>query len=56
MSNVPRRHISRLSVTITLPARLDARGRAVLEAAAHGCPVHASLGPDTAVDLSFVYE
>lgn len=56
MSNVPRRHISKLAVTITLPAKLDARARAVLEAAAHGCPVHASLGPDTEVALDFVYE
>ena len=55
MSAVPRRHISRLTVTITLPAALDARCRAVLEAAAKGCPVYASLGPDTTVDLSFVY-
>jgi putative redox protein len=56
MSAVPRRHISKLTVRITLPARLGPRERAVLEAAAHGCPVHASLGPDTHVDLGFVYE
>ncbi len=55
MANVPRRHISKLSVRITLPARLRAAERAVLEAAAKGCPVHASLGPDTEVDLAFVY-
>jgi len=56
MSAVPRRHISRLGVTITLPATLDQRARRVLEAAARGCPVCASLGPDTKVDLAFVYE
>lgn len=55
MSEVPRRHIARLTVRITLPARLDARERAVMEAAARGCPVHASLGPDTEVDLGFLY-
>jgi putative redox protein len=55
MSAVPRRHISRLTVEITLPARLDTRARRLLEAAARGCPVHASLGPDTAVDLRIVY-
>ena len=55
MSAVPRRHISKLTVVITLPARLDARARRLLEAAARGCPVHASLGPDTQVDLSIVY-
>ncbi len=55
MSSVPRRHIARLEVEITLPARLDARERALLEAAARGCPVHASLGADTETALSFVY-
>jgi len=56
MSAVPRRHIARLGVRITLPAALAARERRILEAAARGCPVCASLGPDTQVDLEFVYE
>jgi len=56
MSAVPRRHIARLGVRITLPAVLTARERRLLEAAARGCPVCASLGPDTTVDLDFVYE
>ena len=56
MSAVPRRHISKLTVRIMLPARLDEKSRAILERAALGCPVHASLGPDTLVDLAFVYE
>jgi putative redox protein len=34
MSAVPRRHISKLTVEITLPARVDARARRLLEAAA----------------------
>ena len=55
MSSVPRRHIGRLGVEITLPARLEPRERALLEAAARGCPVHASLGPGTEVALRFVY-
>lgn len=55
MGAQPRRHIARLDVTITLPARLDGRARRILEAAAHGCPVHASLGSLTTVDLRFVY-
>jgi putative redox protein len=55
MSAVPRRHISRLTVEITVPARLDERERRVLRAAAEGCPVAASLGPDTEVVLEFRY-
>jgi putative redox protein len=55
MSAVPRRHISRLGVTISLPASLTERERKVLEAGARGCPVCASLGPDTEVVLEFVY-
>ncbi len=56
MSNEPRRHISKLEVEITLPAALDAKSRQILERAAHGCPVHASMGPDTEVALHFVYD
>ena len=55
MGAVPRRHIARLTVRIFLPAALPDRERTILEAAARGCPVHASLGPLTEVDLSFVY-
>ncbi len=55
MSSVPRRHISKLTVRITLPAGLDRRARTVLEAAARTCPVDASLSPDTEVDLAFLY-
>ena len=55
MSAVPRRHIAKLEVEITLPASLDAKSRRVLERAAQGCPVQASLGPDTRVELEFVY-
>jgi putative redox protein len=55
MSAVPRRHISTLTVEITLGARLEPRARRILEAAARGCPVVASLGDMTDVDLSFVY-
>lgn len=54
MGAEPRRHIAHLDVRITLPARLDERERAILEKAAHGCPVHASLGL-TKVDYRFVY-
>lgn len=56
MKAEPRRHISRLTVEITLPETLDARERNLMEACGRGCPVCASLGPDTAVDLVFVYD
>lgn len=56
MSAVPRRHIAKLEVEIRLPAALNARARQVLERAARGCPVNASLGADTEVDLEFVYD
>ncbi len=55
MGAEPRRHIARLTVRITLPAALEPRARKVLEQAALGCPVHASLGERTKVDLSFEY-
>ena len=56
MSEVPRRHISKLGVRIALPAGLDDRQRKVLEAGARGCPICASLGPDTEGELRFEYQ
>lgn len=55
MSNVPRRHIAQLVVRITVPGRPDEAARRILEGAARACPVHASLGPSTEVELEFVY-
>lgn len=52
MGAVPRRHIARLAVRITLPAGLSDKERTILERAARGCPVMASLGERTRVDLS----
>jgi putative redox protein len=51
----PRRHIAKLSVEITLPATLDAKARTVLERTAETCPVQASMGPLTKIELSFKY-
>jgi len=56
MSAVPLRHIARLGVTITLPASVPPEARRALEEAALGCPVKASLGSRTAVDVVFLYE
>lgn len=55
MSATPRRHISKLAVSITVPGQPDAKQRQLLEAAAHACPVCASLAPTTAVDVQFIY-
>ena len=56
MGSTPRRHIARIALDITLPSHLDARSRTLLERAARGCPVQASLSADTKVDMTFRYE
>lgn len=55
MGAEPRRHIAKLDVAITLPAALDEKARQVLERTAYTCPVHASLGELTKVNLTFHY-
>jgi len=55
MGSVPRRHVAKLTVGITLPKSLDEHARTVLERTAHTCPTHTSLGELTKVDLSFRY-
>ena len=55
MGAVPRRHIAKLTATITLPATLDERARKVLEQTAHTCPVHTSIGSMTTIELNFRY-
>jgi putative redox protein len=55
MGAAPRRHISRLAVRVTLPASLGDKERTLLERAGRHCPVEASLGPQTVVDLEFAY-
>ena len=56
MATDPHRRIARLPVTIRLSAKLPTDDRAILERAAHTCPVHRSLGPDLAAPMTFVYE
>lgn len=51
----PRRRIGRLPVVITIPGKLDDVQRRKLEAAARGCPVHASLHPDVEAPIRFEY-
>ena len=55
MGAKPRRHVAKLTVSITLPVKLSPQERELLEHAAHACPVHASLAPTTVVDLQFTY-
>ena len=53
MSNAPRR-IAKISVTLTVPGRLDARQKSKLEAAAHACPVHNVLGIDAPIEIRWL--
>ncbi len=55
MGSEPRRHIAKLMVTIVLPAALDDKARVILERTARTCPVEASLGVLTEVDVTFQY-
>jgi len=48
----PRRRVSRVVVVLDLPAGLPVEAQARLEQTARGCPVAASLHPDTKVDLT----
>ena len=50
------RRISRLAVTVTLPAGIPTEHRVPLEAAGRGCPVHRSLHPDVDSPIAFVWE
>jgi len=50
MAAAPRRRIGRLTIELHVPQDPGPEGRRLLETAAHGCPVHASLGPDVAVE------
>jgi putative redox protein len=55
MGAEPRRHISKLTLDITLPAALDEKARTILERTAHTCPVQASMGKLTEIALTFHY-
>lgn len=56
MESTPRRHIGRISVSLHLPSNLSEEERRLLESTAVACPVHASLGPSTLVDMVFRYD
>jgi uncharacterized OsmC-like protein len=48
----PRRRVGRVVIELTLPAELSQTARTRLEEAARGCPVAASIHPDTQIDLT----
>ena len=48
----PRRRVALLVVDLTMPAGLPETARTRLEKTARGCPVAASIHPDTRVDLT----
>ena len=56
MATEPVRRVGRLPVTIRMPASIAAEDRAVLERAAHTCPVNKTLAPDVDAPITFVYE
>lgn len=51
----PRRRVGRLVVDLTLPTGLPEAARERLEETARGCPVAASIHPDTQVDLTLCW-
>lgn len=55
MQTSPRR-ISRLPVTVTLPGSVPLEIRPNLERIGHLCPVHASLHPDIAAPIDYIYQ
>lgn len=56
MSVAPPRRIARLPVRIEIPLPPDHPQRAMLENAAHTCPVHKSLGADVESPIEFVWK
>jgi putative redox protein len=54
MTAEPPRKIARLPVRVRFPARIKPEHVKLLEAAAHGCPVHRSIHPD--IDSPIVFE
>ena len=54
-TNQPPRRITSLRTRLTIPLPADHPGRAALEQAAHGCPVHSSLHPGIDAAIEFVW-
>lgn len=55
MVTAPVRRIGAIHVDIHMPKGLSVEQRAMLENAAHTCPVHKSLHPDVQIPIQFHY-
>ena len=55
MVSVPVRRIGGITVIFHMPSGIPQDKRAMLEAAAHSCPVHKSLHPDVQTPIQFIY-
>jgi len=56
MSTDAPRRIVKLPVIVRIPLPANHADRPALEAAAHGCPVHRSMGPDCDMPIEFIWE
>ncbi|MEM6572234.1 MAG: OsmC family protein [Planctomycetota bacterium] len=56
MAADPVRRIARLEVVVRVPGTFDEKARRALEKAAHGCPVHATLGGKVEMPVEFVWD
>ncbi len=55
MTTAPPRRVAKAVLKFAMPAGIPKERRAVLERAAHTCPVGISLHPDVVVEVSFTY-
>ena len=56
MTSDPVRRIARLEVELRLPGPFDSKARTALEKAALGCPVHATLGANVEMPVTFHWD
>jgi len=55
MAPAPDRRIAKMEVEIIMPLGIAIEHREKLEAAAHKCPVHKSMGPDVKMPIRFTW-
>lgn len=55
MATTPPRRIARLATEIIMPTGIPTEAREKLESAAHKCPVHQTLHPDTDAPIRIVW-